>query len=312
MSYRRRAVAADALNRTGPIVVVGSHVAGLVLEVDAVPREGESVLGRGFSEPEDGGKATNQAVAAAKLGAPVRLVTLLGDDERGDRWRRILAGYGMDTTFVMQQAGPTDVGFVMLPPSRIPAIASSIELSVALEAALIERASDALDDASIVLCQLEAPQGCALAAFRLARAAGARTLLNPAPAQQLGPELLALTDVLIPNEHEAAVLAGRDGTPGRLAELLSARLGGAAVIVTAGADGCYVATGGPADHLPAPRVTAADTTGAGDAFIGALAVRLREGDDLRGAAAFAVRAAALSVTRPGTMPAYASAGELPR
>ena len=127
------------MDRAGPIVVVGSHVAGLVLEVDAVPREGESVLGRGFEEPEDGGKATNQAVAAAKLGAPVRLVTLLGDDERGDRWRRILAGYGMDTTFVLQQPGPTDVGFVLLPPSRIPAIASSIELSVALEAALIER-----------------------------------------------------------------------------------------------------------------------------------------------------------------------------
>jgi ribokinase len=144
--------------RAGPIVVVGSHVAGLVLEVDAVPREGESVLGTGFSEPVDGGKATNQAVAAAKLGAPVRLVTLLGDDERGDRWRGILAGYGMDTAFVMQTPGATDVGFVLLPPSRIPAIASSIALSVALEAALIERAGNALDDASLVLCQLGRPQ----------------------------------------------------------------------------------------------------------------------------------------------------------
>jgi ribokinase len=303
-------VPADAPNRTGPIVVVGSHVAGLVLEVDAVPREGESVLGSGFSEPEDGGKATNQAVAAAKLGAPVRLVTLLGDDERGDRWRSILAGYGLDTTFVMQQAGPTDVGFVLLPPSRIPAIASSIELSVALEAALIERASDALDDASLVLCQLEAPPGCALASFRLARAVGARTLLNPAPAQPLAPELLALTDVLIPNEHAAAVLAGRDGAPGELAALLCEQRGGAAVIVTAGGDGCYVASAGPAEHLAAPQVAVADTTGAGDAFIGALAVRRRDGDTLRDAAAFAVRAAALSVTRPGTMPAYATASEL--
>ena len=304
------AVPADALDRAGPIVVVGSHVAGLVLEVDAVPREGESVLGRGFSEPEDGGKATNQAVAAAKLGAPVRLVTLLGDDERGDRWRTILAGYGMDTTFVMQQPGPTDVGFVLLPPSRIPAIASSIELSVALEAALIEHASRALDDASLVICQLEAPQGCAIASFRLARAAGARTLLNPAPAERLAPELLALTDVLIPNEHEAAVLAGRDGAPGQLAELLCEQRGGAAVIVTAGGDGCYVATGGRVEHLTAPEVAVVDTTGAGDAFIGALAVRLREGDALRDAAALAVRAAALSVTRPGTMPAYATPGEL--
>ena len=296
--------------RPGPIVVIGSHVAGLLLEVDAVPREGESVLGRGFAEPEDGGKATNQAVAAAKLGAPVRLITLLGDDERGDRWNGILAGYGMDTTFVMRHPGPTDVGFVLLPPSGIPAIAVSIELSVALEAALLERASSALEDASLVLCQLEAPQGCALAAFRLARSAGARTLLNPAPAAQLAPELLSLTDVLIPNEHEAAVLAGRAGTPAELAELLCERRDGGAVIVTAGGDGCYVAAGGRCDHLPAREVTAIDTTGGGDAFIGALAVRLREGDALLDAATFAIRAAALSVTRPGTMPAYATATDL--
>jgi len=300
------------VDRAGPIVVVGSHVAGLVLEVDAVPREGETVLGRGFSEPEDGGKATNQAVAAAKLGAPVRLVTLLGDDERGDRWRRILAGYGMDTRFVLQEPGPTDIGFVLLPPSRIPAIASSIDLRVALEAALSERGRGALDDASVVICQLEAPQGCALASFRLARAAGARTLLNPAPAQRLAPELLALTDVLIPNEHEAAVLAGRDGPPGQLAEFLCEQNDGAAVIVTAGGDGCYVATGGPAEHLPAPHVVVADTTGAGDAFIGALGVRLRAGDPLHEAAAFAVRAAAFSVTRQGTMPAYATQNDLER
>jgi ribokinase len=116
--------------------------------------------------------------------------------------------------------------------------------------------------------------------------------------------------VLIPNEHEAAVLAGRDGSPPQLAELLCRRRGGGAVIVTAGGDGCYVASGGRPEHLPAPRVAVVDTTGAGDAFIGALAVRLREGDTLRDAAAFAVRAAALSVTRGGTMPAYATAEEV--
>ena len=196
------------------------------------------------------------------------------------------------------------------PPSHIPAIASSIELSAALESALIERASSAVDDASLVLCQLEAPQGCAVVSFGLARAAGARTLLNPAPAQRLTPELLALTDVLIPNEHEAAVLAGRGAAPGQLAELLCEQRGGAAVIVTAGGDGCYVAADGRCEHLTAPHVEVVDTTGAGDAFIGALAVRLRDGEALRDAAAFAVRAAALSVTRPGTMPAYATPADL--
>src|SRR5919199_722594 len=86
----------------GPIVVVGTHVAGLLLHVDAIPREGESVLGSGYEEPEDGGKATNQAVAAAKLGAPSRIVTLLGDDERGRRWRAIFERHGIDTRWVLE------------------------------------------------------------------------------------------------------------------------------------------------------------------------------------------------------------------
>jgi ribokinase len=291
----------------GPIVAVGTHVAGLLLHVDAIPREGESVLGSGYEEPEDGGKATNQAVAAARLGAPTRIVTLLGDDERGDRWLAILARSGLDTRFVLRGQGPTDVGVVLLPPSRIPAIASVVALSQALDGSAVTSVAEAIDDASLVLCQLEAPQSCALAAFRLARQAGARTVLNPAPAALLDPALLALTDVLVPNEHEAAALAGRDGPPGQLAGELAARHDGLAVIVTAGAAGCHVArAGGAVEHLPAPSVEVVDTTGAGDAFIGALAVRLRAGEGLREAARFAVRAAAVSVTRPGTMPAFAT------
>jgi ribokinase len=139
---------------------------------------------------------------------------------------------------------------------------------------------------------------------------GAVTVLNPAPAAPLEPELEALTDVLVPNEHEAAALAGRPGAVPDHAVALSRRLDGRPVIVTAGGDGCYVAEGGHVEHLPAPRVQVVDTTGAGDAFVAALAVRLRDGDSLRDAAAFAVRAAAVSVTRPGTMPAYPAAGEV--
>ena len=137
------------------------------------------MLAVGFDEPEDGGKATNQAVAAAKLGAPVRLVTLVGNDARGQRWRAILDGYGIDTRYVLEADGPTDVGFVMLPPSRVPAIASSRDLSIALDSDAVLSAAAAFADASVVVCQLEAPQSCALAAFRLAHAAGARTILNP-------------------------------------------------------------------------------------------------------------------------------------
>ena len=125
----------DTPAESRPIVVVGSHVPGLLLEVDAVPREGETVLGRALYEPEDGGKATNQAVAAAKLGAPVRVVTLIGDDERGERWRAIFERHGLDLRWLIVADGPTDVGVVMLPPSRIPAIVSTLDTSTALDAA---------------------------------------------------------------------------------------------------------------------------------------------------------------------------------
>ena len=294
----------------GPIVVVGAHAQGLFLRVEAVPREGETVLGFDFDEPFDGGKASNQAVAAARLGAPVVLVSVVGADERGRRALRYFAEQGIDTSRIVVVDGATDVGFVMLPPSAIPAIAVAIERNRELDGALVERAEHAIAAASVVVCQLEAPQEAALAAFRIARGAGALTILNPAPVAPLDDELLALTDVLVPNEHEAAALAGRDDEPGALAAELAGALACEAVIVTAGEAGAFVAAGDGVTGLAAPACTPVDTTGAGDAFVGALAVRLRAADGLVEAAAYAVRAASLSVTRPGTMPAYASAAEI--
>jgi ribokinase len=295
----------------GPIVVVGAHAQGLFMQVEAVPKEGESVLGWDFDEPLDGGKATNQAVAAARLGAPVRLVTVLGRDERGRRALAYFEAQGIDTSWVVSVDGPTDMGFVVLPPSKIPAIATAQDRSRELNETTVGAAAEAIRGGSFVLSQLEAPQEAALAAFRTARAAGVATILNPAPALELDAELLALTDVLVPNEHEAAVLAGRDGAPGELSSELAGRLGVATVVVTAGDDGAYfVHAGESSGHVPAPRVEAADTTGAGDAFVAALAVQLRDGAPLADAVAFAVRAASLSVTRPGTMPAFPTTEEV--
>jgi ribokinase len=302
---------ASAVSRQGPIVVAGAHGQSLFLRVDAVPREGETVLGSGFDEPEDGGKATNQAVAIAKLGVPARFVTVVGTDERGRRWRGIMERYGIDTRYVREVEGATDVGFVMLPPSGIPAIATSCELSLLLDDALVRSCADAYSDAAVVICQFEAPQSCAAESFRLARAAGAITILNPAPAQALDDELLDLVDVLVPNQHEAALLDGAATDPSDLSARLRARYG-CAVVVTAGAGGCYCADPmGLRAHFPAPALEVTDTTGAGDAFVGALAVGLREGNDLGTAAAFATQAASLSVTRPGTMPSYPTRTELP-
>src|SRR6185437_3323693 len=163
---------------------------------------------------------------------------------------------------------------------------------------------------SMVLAQLEAPLAAAAEAFRIARAYGVPTILNPSPATELDDAFVALVDYLVPNEHEAAVLADRAGTPRELATRLAERFPETTVLVTAGAAGVFVSSGEETEHIPAPLVDAVDTTGAGDAFVAAFAVRLRAGDDLSAAVRFAVSAASVSVTREGTVPAFAEPSDL--
>jgi len=304
-------MAEPTANGNRPVVVVGAHVQGLFLDVRSVPREGETVLASSFDEPVDGGKATNQAVAAARLGAPTSLVTVVGTDERGDRALEFFAAERIDVRGCFRVEGATDVGIVLLPPSRIPAIVTVLDRNRELDAARVREASAIVASASVVLCALEAPQEAATAAFEVARQAGARTILNPAPAAELDAELLALTDVLVPNEHEASVIAGRDGSPAELAGFLVRELPVSVVVVTAGPAGAFVAEAdGSTKRLPAPRVEAVDTTGAGDAFIGAFASRLQQGWPTADAAAYGVKAASISVTRPGTMLSYPTASEV--
>jgi ribokinase len=299
-------------NGTAPVVVVGAHVQGLFLDVRSVPREGETVLGSSFDEPLDGGKSTNQAVAAARLGAPTALVTVLGTDERGGRALEFFAAERIDVRGCFQVEGATDVGVVLLPPSRIPAIVSVLDRNRELNAACVREADHIIRTGSIVVCALEAPQEAATTAFEIAHEARALTILNPAPAAELATELLALTDVLVPNEHEAAVLAGREGSPADLAGYLLRQLPVRSVVVTAGSAGAFV-TGedGTVEQVAAPRVDVVDTTGAGDAFIGAFASRLQQGWSTIDAAAFGVRAASISVTRSGTMDAFPTTDDLP-
>ena len=293
-----------------PVVVVGGHAQGLVLHVDAIPREGETVLGRGYDEPMDGGKGTNQAVAIARLGVPVRLLTVLGSDDRGRRALAYFREVGIEVSWSAVVEGPTDVGFVVLPPSGIPAIATAMDRSVELSPEFVRSRAAAFEDASVVVCQLEAPPETALEAFRIARRHGVWTVLNPAPVVPVEPELFRLCDVLVPNEHEAAALAGHDGPPGELAAVLRERLGLGAVIVTAGANGAFLASDGGVEHVTAPPANAVDTTGAGDGFVGAFATRLRAGESLLAATTYAVRAATIKVERPGTMPSFATVEEL--
>lgn len=293
-----------------PIVVVGAHAQGLLLHVDSIPAEGQSVLAWGYEEPMDGGKATNQAVAVARLGVPVRLVTVVGNDERGRRAIGYFEDVGVNVSFSVVVDGATDVGFVLLPPNAIPAIATAMERSAQLDAPLVRRRASAIDGASSVICQLEAPPEAALEAFSIARERRVRTILNPSPVVPVPFELFELCDVLVPNEHEAAELVGREAPVAELAVAVLERLAIPVVVVTAGAAGAYVAAGGHVQHIPTRVAEAVDTTGAGDAFLAALAVRLRAEDDLADAVAYAVRAATIKVERPGTMPSFATAAEV--
>jgi ribokinase len=294
----------------GPVVVVGGHAQGLVLHVGSIPKEGETVLAHGYHEPMDGGKATNQAVAVARLGVPVRLLTVLGSDDRGLRALAYFRDVGIDVESSVVVDGATDVGFVMLPANGVPAIATAMDRSVDVSVAFVREREAAIADASVVVCQLEVPPKTVVEAFRIGRRHGATTILNPAPAVPVDAALFELCDVLVPNEHEAATLVGEDAAPGALAALLRERLDVGCVVVTAGDDGAYATVDGSVEHVPAAAANAVDTTGAGDAFVGALATRLRVGESLLEAVRFAVRAATIKVERAGTMPSFATAEEV--
>jgi ribokinase len=295
-----------------PIVCVGGLMHAITMRVDSIPGEGETVLGFEYEEPYDGGKAADYAVCAVRLGAEVALVTVVGNDDRGAHWREQLAREGIDTSAVWTLDGPTDVGLALLPNSAIPAMVSICDLTWRMTPELIADASDLLGTAALTVASLECRPEAVAAAFELARSGGARTILNAAPALALPGELLDATDVLVVNEHEAAIVAGRDGGLAELAGALSELLPGREVVVTAGEDGAYLqAPGAELAHFPAPAVTdVVDTSGAGDAFVGALAVRLWHGESLADAVAYGVRVASFTVTAKSTMPSYPTAAEL--
>jgi ribokinase len=282
------------------------------MQVDRVPVEGETVLGSLYSEPTDGAKASNAAVAAARLGVPVTLVSVIGDDARADRWTQYFAEEGIDTRFIAIRSGPTDVGVVLLPPSRIPAIISVSDISRSLTEQVADAAHEPLSQASIIIGTLESPQSGIARAFEIGKAEGAQTLLIPSPAATLEQRLTAVTDILVPNHHEAAVLSGTSEDAETLARGLVETLSARAVLVTAAEHGVYVAEAGASTvHVPAVNVgEVVDTTGAGDAFTAAVSVMLRAGRSVADAARFAVWVAGYSVTKESTMPSYPTRAEL--
>ncbi|MGC8469227.1 MAG: ribokinase [Acetobacteraceae bacterium] len=289
------------------IVILGIFVADLAFATPRLPALGETVLGAGF-RTGPGGKGSNQAVAAARLNGRVGFISRLGRDGFAEMAHRLYRDAGIDTSHVYESAGDsTGAAAILVNPAGENAIIVVPGAGAALSIADVERAEPMIARASVFLTQLEQPLEIAEHGLRLARRHGLRTILNPAPSQPLTDALLALVDVLTPNETEAEALAGlqvRSLEDAAAAAALLRGRGAGAVVITLGARGALVCTAQETVHVPAVEAgPVVDTTGAGDAFAGGLAVALDEGRDLVAATRFGCAVAGLAVTRPGTAPA---------
>ena len=285
------------------VVCVASWNADLVSHIDRPLGRGETLMASAFAI-SPGGKGSNAAVAAARQGARVALIARIGQDDFGRMGLALWQAEGIDSRHVVQAEGESSgVAQILVYDDGNNSIAVCPGAGAGLSAQHVEAAREILRDCRVVMASCEVPLAATERAFQIAREAGAITLLNPAPALPLPDALLALTDLLTPNESEVRLLAGMaaDAPVASAAQALLAR-GVAAVLVTLGAKGCELHRAGQVPYAIAGRSMAVlDTIGAGDTFTGALAAALARGDDLPQAMACANAAAALSVTGRGAI-----------
>jgi ribokinase len=284
------------------ILVVGSSNTDMIIKVARIPRPGETILGGEFASAA-GGKGANQAVGAARAGGKVTFVARVGPDMFGDQ---AVAGFVADGInvdhIVRDRTSPSGVALIFVGQNGENSIAVASGSNGNLAPADLTKAAGAFKRASVVVLQLETPLRTVETAAKLAVAAGARVILNPAPARPLPNSLLRRVFLLTPNESEAELLTGfavnNDAAVAKAADKLLAR-GVQNVIITLGARGAYVAGKQARGLVAGYKVKPVDTTAAGDVFNGTLAVALAEGKSLLEAARFANAAAAISVTRLG-------------
>ena len=282
------------------VLVVGSINMDLVVRVPHSPRPGETVLGGDF-ETFPGGKGANQAVAAARMGGEVTMVGRVGSDNFGDTLIQGLIEDKIKTSYVIKDSEtPTGIAMIAVAADGENLIVVASGANFEVSEADVTHARDIMRDTDLLLLQLECPMEAVTAAVDLAKAYDIPVILNPAPAQPLSKALLANVDVLTPNETELMMLAGVDNVEGAIEKVLS--WGTKNLVVTLGANGARVVSEGVDKHVPAHEITAVDTTAAGDAFNGALAVAFAEGKSLLEAVDYGMAAGALAATRRGAQP----------
>jgi ribokinase len=284
----------------------------LTFRTQRLPGPGETLAAHSF-QTGFGGKGSNQAVMAARLGARVTMIARVGRDVFGEQMLRNFHAQGIDTTHVGTDAErPSGVASIVVDDEARNCILVVPGANLALSPQDVREAAPAIREANVLLCQLEVPLETVVEAMRLARNAGVRTILNPAPAAPLPAEVLRLADLCVPNETEIEFLTGHPARTAEEAEAAARLLlgrGPQTVLVTLGERGVLLLEGQTTEQVPAVPVKAIDSSGAGDAFIGSLAVFLAEGLALVEAAKRANAVAALSVTRMGTQASFPSRSE---
>ena len=295
------------------ICVVGSANVDLTFRTPRLPEPGETLAGHSLHQCM-GGKGANQAVVAARLGAEVTFIARVGNDGFGAQAIEAYNADGINTSYIRRDdEKPTGTAAILVNDDAENCIIVVAGANDRLAPADVRTAASAIEQSDVVLCQLETPVETAEEAFRLAREANTLTMLTPAPAKNVTSELLAMCDVCVPNETEISAIVHQPVSAKadaiRTARMLRGR-GVDRVALTMGRDGVLVLDESAPTHIPATKVEAVDTTGAGDAFTAALAVSLADGLSLVDAARFAGEVAAISVTRIGTQTSFPSLEEL--
>jgi ribokinase len=298
-----------------PIVVVGSINMDLVARAERIPLPGETVHSSDF-QMHPGGKGANQAVAAARLGYPVRMIGSLGSDTFGEKLRAQLVQSGVDTARVRTCEGPSGVAVIAVVPNGENAIVVTPGANALVSPGDIDENTDAIREAGVVLTQLEIPFETVQHLGRLCARLDVSLILDPAPARTLTAELLEQVSWLTPNETEIrhclpeVTAAEHRANTAEILEALVDRCESGVVLKMGSRGACLAAKGEVRKQIDAFPVTAVDTTGAGDAFNGAFAVGLMMGKSPLESAQFAVAASAVSVTRAGAQPSMPTMSEV--